>query len=431
MNTVPPAVAAPAALRPRAAVLQEAWDAVGVDAPAFVGRSGQLLARAVKCLVDPLVLRPRANRSLAQALLGPDDAAQVRALIAEAEPVLVDASRWFPLLRAERRRLAITDGNVQELYFPRAFELATIHGAPGVDANELCREALGEIHTSASASESAGLFNDPAEAARLESILAEGWKTDDEPPAMQALADAVLAVCVEEPGAWEALLSSDFARQLGAAARSREGLVQGLLEACEADARAKVSADDPLRPPPLATERSTLVLDRSIASRLRAALRRHRAEGERITAEEALDDELARAVEGWGLHDQALGAAFVVGIVLAAHINPLADLPLHAAPSLPAAVQARLRKEAYVLHQRRLLANDGPIHACQQRVIDELREFWRPYSSRLWARLHGWDVTGQTVEDQDEVATLLTGVARSVSMDHRERIRQALEREAA
>ena len=55
-------------------------------------------------------------------------------------------------------------------------------------------------------------------------------------------------------------------------------------------------------------------------------------------------------------------------------------------------IQARLRKEAYVLHARRYLAEDGPMHPRQQQVIDDLAAFARPYLSRLWARLHGRDV---------------------------------------
>ena len=38
-----------------------------------------------------------------------------------------------PLLKAERRRLRITTGNAQELYFPVCFELAVTKGAPERD----------------------------------------------------------------------------------------------------------------------------------------------------------------------------------------------------------------------------------------------------------------------------------------------------------
>ena len=34
------------------------------------------------------------------------------------------AAAWFDLLKRERRRLRITSGNAQELYFPVCYELA-------------------------------------------------------------------------------------------------------------------------------------------------------------------------------------------------------------------------------------------------------------------------------------------------------------------
>ncbi len=40
------------------------------------------------------------------------------------------AAAWFEVLKRERRRLRITTGNAQELYFPVCFELAVTKGAP-------------------------------------------------------------------------------------------------------------------------------------------------------------------------------------------------------------------------------------------------------------------------------------------------------------
>ena len=65
----------------------------------------------------------------------------------------------------------------------------------------------------------------------------------------------------------------------------------------------------------------------------------------------------------------------------------------------------------------------GPIHPRQQQVIDDLAAFARPYLSRLWARLHGRDVWQEPCDDVDDVRSLLEGVARSVSLDHRQRIK--------
>jgi hypothetical protein len=45
----------------------------------------------------------------------------------------------------------------------------------------------------------------------------------------------------------------------------------------------------------------------------------------------------------------------------------------------------------------------------------------------LWARLHGRDVWQEPCDDVDDVRALLEGVARSVSLDHRQRIKAMLE----
>ena len=50
-------------------------------------------------------------------------------------------------------------------------------------------------------------------------------------------------------------------------------------------------------------------------------------------------------------------------------LTTLTDGALH---DLSAQIQARLRKEAYVLHARRYLAQGAPVHPRQQQVIDDL-----------------------------------------------------------
>jgi hypothetical protein len=123
-------------------------------------------------------------------------------------------------------------------------------------------------------------------------------------------------------------------------------------------------------------------------------------------------------------------ATLIAGIEIAAWLAPLGE-PAAARYDLAGQIQARLRKEAYVLHARRYLANGGPIHPRQQQVIDDLAEFARPYLSRLWARLHGRDVWQEPCDDVDDVRALLEGVARSVSLDHRQRIKSMLELQVA
>lgn len=84
-----------------------------------------------------------------------------------------------------------------------------------------------------------------------------------------------------------------------------------------------------------------------------------------------------------------------------------------------------------MLHARRYLAGGEAIHPRQQQVVDDLASFARPYTSRLWARLHGRDVWQESCRDVDDLRALLEGVARSVSLDHRQRIKSMLEVQVA
>ncbi|SLE70565.1 Uncharacterised protein [Mycobacteroides abscessus subsp. massiliense] len=79
------------------------------------------------------------------------------------------------------------------------------------------------------------------------------------------------------------------------------------------------------------------------------------------------------------------------------------------------------------MHARRYLAAGQVIHPRQRQVVDDLAAFARPYLGRLWARLHGRDVWQEPCGDVDDMRSLLEGAARSVSLDHRQRIKVMLE----
>jgi hypothetical protein len=123
-------------------------------------------------------------------------------------------------------------------------------------------------------------------------------------------------------------------------------------------------------------------------------------------------------------------ATLLAGIEIAVDLAPLTESAV-TRYQLAGQMQARLRKEAYVLHARRYLADGGPVHPRQQQVINDLAAFARPYLSRLWARLHGRDVWQDPCDDVDDVRALIEGVARSVSLDHRQRIKVMLEMQVA
>ncbi|MCP2320503.1 hypothetical protein APR12_005885, partial [Nocardia amikacinitolerans] len=91
------------------------------------------------------------------------------------------------------------------------------------------------------------------------------------------------------------------------------------------------------------------------------------------------------------------------------------------------AINNRWRREAYVLQARRLAVHEaeqasGPL----AQIATELRTPWRPYLRRLWVRLHGRDVRAVPVDEPEELWDLLDGVARSVILDHRTKVKNAL-----
>lgn len=424
--------------RPRAAVLAECWAAAGIDAPALCNKAGAPVARAVKCLVDPLIVRPRLRPHLSAPLLDDAAAAELTDLLGGARDRLRDASAWFTLLRAARRRRRITDGNAQELYFPRAFELAVTVGDPGTcaDANAECDRVLAEVHPDeATAEDIAAHLARREVAAAYADRIADGWapRADDAGPDLAWIAGVLWQVLDEDPAAgeddaatWDDLVDSGECGTLGMGMRSRAGLVGKLLGEFESpDTSVTVSASDPLAPPAIDGD-GLGVLDRSVASRCRAALRRARETTWVADAADLADAEVERARTPFGLADPANQAAFAAGVTVGAGLFPL-NPNLPEGPLLIRDLQARLRKEAYIMHLRRQLARGNAIDARQERVVGQLAEFWAPYLRRLWPRLHGLDVMGQPPAGADDMRELLSGVARSVVYDQRQQIRTALE----
>ncbi|EUA68460.1 hypothetical protein I541_5610 [Mycobacteroides abscessus] len=167
-------------------------------------------------------------------------------------------------------------------------------------------------------------------------------------------------------------------------------------------------------------------MDRSVVDRVRATLRRALDRDELPDLPLLCAEEVDRACAPWGLMGEDKQAALVAGIEVAMDLRPLDD----SAPTryeLSGRVQARLVKEAYVMHARALSCGGQVIHPRQRQVVDDLAAFARPYLSRLWARLHGRDVWQEPCGDVDDMRSLLEGAARSVSLDHRQRIKVMLE----
>jgi hypothetical protein len=148
--------------------------------------------------------------------------------------------------------------------------------------------------------------------------------------------------------------------------------------------------------------------------------------------------EIARSCAPWALLGESLRVTAAAGVELALGLAPIAPTdPCRSradtgASAAQQVVNGRWQREAYVLQARRLAVHpvpgDGnPLAA----IAAELRTPWRPYLRRLWVRLHGRDVRELPVTEPGELWDLLDGVARSVLLDHRTRVRKALSAQAA
>jgi hypothetical protein len=192
-----------------------------------------------------------------------------------------------------------------------------------------------------------------------------------------------------------------------------------------------LSSAEPQRPPVIDGEtEGARPMDRSVVDRVRATLRRALDRDELPDVPLLCAEEVDRACAPWGLLSEDKQAALLAGVEVATDLRPLGD-SVATRYELSGRVQARLAKEAYVMHARRYLAAGDAIHPRQRQVIDDLTAFARPYLSRLWARLHGRDVWQESCGDVDDLRSLLEGVARSVSLDHRQRIKAMLELQVA
>lgn len=417
---------------PRRSVIDEAWRAIGPGVEVLSGTDGAPLRRTIKRILDPLVLRLRANPQFSAPVVPAETGAAMRALILGVAPQLRWAASWFAILKLERRRLRITAGNAQELYFPVCFELAVTRGAPLPDDRETAEAVLRGVHDDRDRTgvEVLNRYVDDAVVTQLSRQLEFSWR-DVRPgstiagPFLSGL-NTVLGDATSHNAeaarqrVWSALVADATPYNFGARARTDDELPWSIVGV-------GLSSVAPQPPPPVMSGADGAPpLNRSVVDRVRATLRRALDRDELPDIPMLCAEEVDRACAPWGLLAEDKQAALVVGIEVAVDLAPLsADSATRY--DLSGDIQARLRKEAYVLHARRYLVDGGPIHPRQRQVVDDLADFAKPYLRRLWARLHGRDVWQESCGDVDDVRSLLEGVARSVNLDHRQRIKSMLE----
>lgn len=427
-----------AVTQPRRAVIDRAWRAIGPGVEVLSSDDGGPLRRTIKRIIDPLVLRLRSNTRYSAPFVAADVAEAMHGVIVGHGPVLRAAAAWFEILKRERRRLRITTGNAQELYFPVCFELAVTKGPPAEQDRDAAEAVLRDIHTDRDRTAIEvlnGHVSDRQVIAKLADQLDHSWRDvragkEITGPFMAGLttvlgpADSHASAAARQR-VWHALIADAAPYNLGAKAHSqRTDSPWSIVEL-------GLSSVEPQQPPAIVGgSDGDRPLNRAVVDRVRGTLRRVLDRDELPDIPMLCAEEVDRACAPWGLLAEDKQATLIAGIEIAVDLAPLAEAA-GTRYELAGQVQARLRKEAYVLHARRYLADGGPVHPRQQQVIDDLAAFARPYLSRLWARLHGRDVWQEPCDDVDEVRALLEGVARSVSLDHRQRIKSMLELQVA
>ncbi|HEX5256081.1 MAG TPA: hypothetical protein VFW69_19825 [Mycobacterium sp.] len=432
------AVAGEAVGHPRRLVIETAWRAIGPGVEVFSADDGGPLSRTVKRIIDPLVLRLRSNPAYSAPVVTRETAAAMHDLIVGSGSELRSAAAWFEALKQERRRQRIRTGNAQELYFPVCFELAVTKGPPTPQDYETAAAVLGDIHRDRDRTAIELLHRYVADAdvvATLAEQLERSWRDvragEAVIDAFRAELDTVLGaagshgVAAARQRVWSAMITDLTPYNMGALARTDTArLPWSIVEL-------GLSSIAPQRPPTISQSADgDRPLDRSVVDRVRATLRRTLDRDALPEIPLLCEEEVDRACAPWGLLAEDKQATLVAGIEVAVQLAPL-DQNASCRYDLATQIQARLRKEAYVLHARRYLAENGPIHPRQRQVVDDLAAYAQPYLSRLWARLHGRDVWQEPCADVDDVRALLDGVARSVSLDHRQRIKAMLELQVA
>jgi hypothetical protein len=424
--------------QPRRAVIDRAWRAIGPGVEVLSGDDGGPLRRTVKRIIDPLVLRLRANTQFSAPFVDADTAAAMHDVIVGNGAQLRAAAAWFELLKRERRRLRITTGNAQELYFPVCFELAVTKGEPAKQDDGSAEAVLLEVHGDRDRTAIEVLNQyvaDPQVVAGLTDQLGHSWSDvragpDITGPFLAGLSTVLApadghSAAAARQRVWSALIADATPYNLGAKAHSAAAELPWSIT------ELGLSSVEPQRVPAIVGgSDSDRPLNRSVVDRVRATLRRAMDRDELPDIPLLCAEEVDRSCAPWGLLAEDKQATLIAGIEIAIDLAPLTESAV-TRYELAGHIQARLRKEAYVLRARRYLAEGGPMHPRQQRVIDDLAAFARPYLSRLWARLHGRDVWQELCDDVDDVRALLEGVARSVSLDHRQRIKAMLELQVA
>ncbi|MEV0028913.1 hypothetical protein [Nocardia sp. NPDC050793] len=317
--------------RPRAMVLDEVWRRLdGVEA--LSGPHGGPLRRTVKLLLDPLVIRPVQHPSCAGAILTADGATLLASRIFAAADVLRATAAWFTLLKQVRRALRITEGNPQDLYFQRCFELATTAGHPDpVRDRQTAEAALRDIHEFAAGRTTQALkehLTDPEVARQLGGLIEIAWRrrpsagtgSNEHTAALGDLLDACATSRVTGDGQPE--LDSLVAARVG----THSGIDLWHRASGSSANELGLTAHPLPHSPALGKSASKadlgLPFDRTIYERVFTVLQASSERAELPPIPELVTDEIARSCSPWALLDETLRVAAATGAALAVGLSP-------------------------------------------------------------------------------------------------------------
>lgn len=428
-------------------VIDGSWRALGPGLEPLSGPGGTPLTRTVKLILLPLVVRPALHPELAADFLAPERAAQLDALIRESGARLFATAQWFTLLKRTRRALGVVAGNPQDLYFQRCFELAAEHGVPAAGAGALARAVVEDVADADGGRTVDALkrhLADDTQHARIERELALAWEsrrpaTTSGTAAVVAQAAEVLEACGGPDGPrnspeYGAMVEAGDGDLLGRALWADMGTDRsGVWGRAELPVHLGLTERQSPPRPQVGRGASTATLpaplDRTLFERLFVVLQSSARRQELPTVPELVRREVGRSCAPLGLYDESLRVAVVLGGRLAVGLDPLGTG--ESAPgrtSAHRAVNNRWRREASVLRARRMTVSPrpDPDGGVLDALAQDLRTPWAAYMRRLWVRLHGRDVRDAPLTDAAAAWAVLDGVARSVMMDHRARVRSAL-----
>ncbi|MEU3615469.1 hypothetical protein ABZ725_24520 [Streptomyces sp. NPDC006872] len=447
------------ACRSRALVIDRAWRGLGPGLESLSGPGGAPLTRTVKLIVLPLIVRPSLRPELAADFLEPAQAARLDALVQESGTRLRATAQWFTLLKKTRRALGIVAGHPQDLYFQRCFELATEYGAPSVGADAVARGVVEDVADAGggrTVEALKGHLADAARRARLDGELAVAWAgrhpVATDLGAAVALAGEVLETCgaagpAGDSTEYKAMVEAGHGGLFGRALWAHADEIWG---DGELPAHLGLTARQAPPRPEVGRAASTATLpaplDRTLFERLFVVLQSSSRREELPTVPDLVQREVGRSCAPLGLHDESLRVAVVLGGRLAVGLDPLGTgEPAPGRTAAHRAVNSRWRREASVLRARRMTvsprpdpdggsgshSDSGDSGGVLDALAQDLRTPWAAYMRRLWVRLHGRDVRDAPLGDLASLWAVLDGVARSVMMDHRARVRSALRTLAA